>query len=125
MMQCLQWLSLALLAVACVSGFQLPSAVQPRTAWTGAAVTSTSRTNNKVAPRLAMELDQATVIGLAAGFGGLAFGAGLVAFTERQGVKTAERGLDEGMANKLQAKLLEDFELDDAVSRVMMITSLL
>eukprot|EP00612_Vaucheria_litorea_P001780 CAMPEP_0171453762 /NCGR_PEP_ID=MMETSP0945-20130129/1336_1 /TAXON_ID=109269 /ORGANISM="Vaucheria litorea, Strain CCMP2940" /LENGTH=102 /DNA_ID=CAMNT_0011978685 /DNA_START=199 /DNA_END=507 /DNA_ORIENTATION=+ len=66
-----------------------------------------------------MELDQNTLIGIGAGVGGLALGIGLVAFTENQGIKTSERGLDEGVANKLQAKLLEDFEVeDDDVSSV-------
>mmetsp|Transcript_19485 Transcript_19485/g.28857 ORF Transcript_19485/g.28857 Transcript_19485/m.28857 type:complete len:151 (-) Transcript_19485:60-512(-) len=85
--------------------------------------TSLFETCQKVALRppnnLKMELDQNTLIGIGAGVGGLALGIGLVAFTENQGIKTSERGLDEGVANKLQAKLLEDFEVeDDDVSSV-------
>jgi hypothetical protein len=64
--------------------------------------------------RLHMDLDQNTITGIAAGVGGLVLGIGLVAFTEQQGERTSERGLDESVANKLQAKLLEDFAMEES-----------
>ncbi|CAM9115246.1 unnamed protein product [Phaeothamnion confervicola] len=61
-----------------------------------------------------MDLDQNTIVGIAAGVGGLALGIGLVAFTEQQGERTAARGdLSENVAAKLSAKLLEDADMDE------------
>ncbi|KAG5184990.1 hypothetical protein JKP88DRAFT_219548 [Tribonema minus] len=102
-------------ALDAVSGFHMASCRQSQ--WVGGCVARVSRAPQQQragsSTAIAMEMDQNTIIGIAAGVGGLALGIGLVAFTEQQGVKTAERGIDEGMANKLQAKLLEDFELEE------------
>lgn len=71
-----------------------------------------------------MEMDTNTLIGVAAGLGGLVGGIALVAFTEQQGVRSEERGaISENLRSDLSGKLLEDFEVqgtevDDVVTRM-------
>ncbi|GAX14983.1 hypothetical protein FisN_12Lh322 [Fistulifera solaris] len=58
-------------------------------------------------------VDQNVLLGAAVGVGGLAFGIGLVAFTEQQGERAKERGggLSESMSTRIAGGLLEDVEV--------------
>lgn len=58
-------------------------------------------------------VDQNILLGAAVGVGGLAFGIGLVAFTEQQGERAKERGsgLSEAMSTRIAGGLLEDVEV--------------
>ena len=62
--------------------------------------------------------------GIGVGVFGLAFGIGLVAFTEKQGERAKERGggLSENMATKIAGMLLEDVEVS-SVSDLGSLTS--
>ncbi|KAI2508337.1 hypothetical protein MHU86_6142 [Fragilaria crotonensis] len=69
-------------------------------------------------------LDQNVIQGIGVGVFGLAFGIGLVAFTEKQGERAKERGggLSENMATKIAGMLLEDVEVS-SVSDLGSLTS--
>lgn len=58
-------------------------------------------------------VDQNVLLGTAVGVGGLAFGIGLVVFTEQQGERAKERGggLSESMSTRIAGGLLEDVEV--------------
>ena len=58
-------------------------------------------------------VDQNVLLGAAVGVGGLAFGIGLVVFTEQQGERAKERGggLSESMSTRIAGGLLEDVEV--------------
>jgi hypothetical protein len=62
--------------------------------------------------------------GIGVGVFGLAFGIGLVAFTEKQGERAKERGggLSDNMATKIAGMLLEDVEVS-SVSDLGSLTS--
>ncbi|CAM9367307.1 unnamed protein product [Heterosigma akashiwo] len=105
-----------LAVIVSVNAFTVPTSTN---AFSRSVITKRASKN-----RLSMEMDTNTLIGVAAGLGGLVGGIALVAFTEQQGVRSEERGaISESLRSDLSGKLLEDFEVqgtevDDVVTRM-------